>query len=62
MKKEIIKTWLKDHDIKIDEERIDILITMLKSEPKEEFLEVNPDIDDVTCEHTQGWVVVTTQQ
>ena len=33
--KNIIKTWLKDHQIELPEERIDILITMLKSELKE---------------------------
>lgn len=29
--KNIIKTWLKDHEIKIPKERIDLLVTMLKS-------------------------------
>ena len=29
--KNIIKTWLKDHQIELPEERIDMLITMLKS-------------------------------
>ena len=36
--KNIIKTWLKDHSISLPEERIDLLITMLKSEPKEECI------------------------
>lgn len=34
--KNIIKTWLKDHQIELPDERIDLLITMLKSEPKED--------------------------
>ena len=35
--KNIIKKWLKDHQIELPDERIDILITMLKSEPKGEI-------------------------
>ena len=35
--KDIIKTWLADHEISLPEERIDLLITMLKSEPKEDY-------------------------
>jgi len=35
--KNIIKTWLKDHQISLPDERIELLITMLKSEPKGEY-------------------------
>ena len=35
--KNIIKTWLKDHQIELPDKRIDILITMLRSEPKGEY-------------------------
>jgi len=42
--KQIIKTWLKDHDISLPEERIDILITMLKSEPKEDYKKAFDDM------------------
>ena len=33
--KQIIKTWLKDHQIELPDERIDLLITMLKSREKD---------------------------
>ena len=42
--KDIIKTWLSDHEISLPEERIDLLITMLKSEPKEDYEKVFDDM------------------
>ncbi len=39
MMNEIIKKWLKDHEIELEEERIEMLVVMLKTYLKEKELD-----------------------